>query len=55
MGRRKASPGLARQNIKVSLAEVAPAVSTRLFGSNVTLFDLISDMKSANDCKIRNM
>lgn len=51
MGRRKASPGSARQKIRVSLAEVAPAASMRLFESNFTLFPLISDMKSTNACK----
>lgn len=52
MGRRKASPGSARQNTRLSFAEVAPAVSTILLGSKVTLFPLISDMKSTNACII---
>lgn len=46
MGRRKASPGSARQNMRVSFAEVAPAVSTNLLQSNSTLFPLISDINS---------
>lgn len=50
MGRRKASPGSARQNIRVSLAEVAPAVRTILLVSKVTLFPLISDINSTSAC-----
>jgi hypothetical protein len=33
-----------------SFAEVAPAVSTMLLGSNATLYPLCSDMNRANAC-----
>jgi hypothetical protein len=50
VGRRKASPGSARQNIRISFAEVAPAESTSLLGSNSTLYPLNFAMNSTNLC-----
>ena len=47
MGKRKASPGSARQNMRVSLADVEPAARTIFRGSNVTLLPLISSINSA--------
>jgi hypothetical protein len=36
--------------MSASLAEVAPAVSTMLLGSNTTRYPLCSDMNRANAC-----
>ena len=51
MGRMKASPGSARQNIIISLARVAPDVRTRFSGTKFTPFPLIFDINSTSSFK----